>query len=463
MQDLLASVTLFKNLNEADLARAAALVQEIDVAAGDILFHEGDASACAYIICAGQVEVIKRSQGRDILLAVEGRRGVIGEMSLIDRTPRTATVRARTDVHLAVIGQEQFDHLLATSPSAARAITETVLSRWRKNQSLLRQAEKMTQLGTLVAGMAHELNNPAAALRSGAEALRSTLPQVEQTYQRLRSFELTGEQQRELARLTSAVESLGSDTPALGALAQSDLEAEFEAHLERCGVPDAWQSAPLLVELGYDTAGLAALTAAFPGEQLAAVLDWLEARHAIQSLLAEIGSGAQRITKVVGGLLTYAHLDSGTVEHFDIHEALDDALRAVEDKLAADVAVHRVYAADLPPVEGYGTELEQVWRHLVDNAADALNGSGDLTLRTRRDGAGVCVEVEDNGPGIPPEVQARIFEPFFTTKPPGKGAGLGLYTSYSIVALKHRGEITVESQPGRTVFRVWLPTTLPHS
>lgn len=462
MQELLAKVSLFSNLSETDLARMAQLVQEVDVRAGDILFTEGDPSSCAYIICSGEVEITKRTRGRDVLLAVEGSSTVIGEMSLVDHTPRTATVRARTDVHLATISQEQLEHLLESSPSAARAMLETVLSRWRQNQSSLRQAEKMTQLGTLVAGIAHELNNPSAALQRGAEALRSALPEAEATYQRLLSFDLTADQQREITRIAAAVDTLGS-APDLDALARSDLEGEFEAHLERCDVPDAWQAAPILVELGYDTMDLISLTSAFPSEQLGAVLDWLETKTLIQSLLSEIADGAQRISKVVGGLKTYVYLDRGPVQRVDIHEGLDDTLRLLAGKLEPGVTVHRDYRPDVPPIEGYGSELNQVWTHLIDNAADALNGRGTLTVRTRRDGEGIVVEVEDDGPGVPSEIGLRLFEPFFTTKPPGRGLGLGLHTSYSIVALKHRGEITFESRPGQTVFRVWLPIHLPHA
>jgi signal transduction histidine kinase len=240
-------------------------------------------------------------------------------------------------------------------------------------------------------------------------------------------------------------------------MARSDREYELESWLEGRNVQYAWELAPALANMGYDSASLADLCSRFSSEQLLAVLTWLVASYNVYSLLEEINQGAGRISEIVKALKQYVYLDQAPMQQVDIHEGLDNTLVLMRGKLKGGITVHREYAENLPKIEAYGSELNQVWTNLIDNAADAMNGQGLLTLRTFTDGDCVVVEIEDNGPGIPEDVVGKVFDPFFTTKPVGKGTGLGLNITYNIVVQKHRGDIKIDSQPGRTVFRISLP------
>jgi signal transduction histidine kinase len=241
------------------------------------------------------------------------------------------------------------------------------------------------------------------------------------------------------------------------ALARGDREYELEAWLEARGVSDAWEYASTLVNLSYSTQELGAMAEHFAADQLPTVICWLKATYDISGLLNEIGQGAERISQIVKALKTYSYLDQAPVQAVDVHEGLDNTLVILRHKLESGIGVRREYAPDLPRIQAYGSELNQVWTNILDNAADAMDGQGQIIIRTRQDGDWIVVEIEDNGPGIPPEIQPRLFDPFFTTKPPGQGTGLGLDISYNIIAHRHRGDIKVISRPGTTCFQVWLP------
>ena len=213
----------------------------------------------------------------------------------------------------------------------------------------------------------------------------------------------------------------------------------------------------MLVDLGFDNARLEELARSFPPEAFPRVAAWLAATHAVNQLVAEVMEGARRISAIIKALKSYSYLDQAPIQAVNVQEGIENTLLILRSKLKTGIKVHREYAPDLPAIQGYGSELNQVWTNILDNAADALNGQGEITIRTRAEDKSVVVEIEDNGPGIPPDVQKRIFEPFFTTKPVGKGTGLGLHISYNIIVHKHRGDIKVFSEPGRTCFQVRLP------
>jgi signal transduction histidine kinase len=326
-----------------------------------------------------------------------------------------------------------------------------------EQERMLRQSERLATLGRLSAGVAHELNNPAAAVQRGAAQLANAIEQLEDARFRLGQLTHTDSQQ-------AAVEELhhlaldGADRPVtLSALERSDREAALEESLHRSGVREAWDIAPTLVELGYERATIDDLAGRFAGPELEAALASLTGSTVAHRMLREIGDSAGRITEIVKALKTYTYMDQSPVQFLDVNEGLDNTLVMLRGKLKRGVDVERDYAFDLPPVQGNGGELNQVWTNIIDNAIDAMEGEGTLRIKTREHDGCVTVTITDDGPGIPAEVVAHIFDPFFTTKPLGEGTGLGLNISHNIVAQKHHGEITVESRPGATSFIVRLP------
>jgi len=302
-----------------------------------------------------------------------------------------------------------------------------------------------------LAEVAHELNNPAAAVRRGVAHLAEALRRTGAMERQLGALDLDGDWLTALdERARSAARSPAPDD----ALDRSDAEDAIEAWLDDQDVPEPWELAPALAAMRYDVPTL---------DQLAAdrgapppVLQWLAARHEVYSLLAEIEAGAARVASIAQALKYHSGPEPAAPEPVDIHEGLEDTLRILRGKLA-DVEVRRDLAARLPEVSGYPGELGRVWTNLVDNAVYAMGGRGTLTLRTRTAGDWVEVEVQDDGAGIPEEIQSRIFDPFFTTKGPTGGMGLGLDMSRAIIADRHHGSLTFRSEPGRTTFTVRLP------
>ena len=321
----------------------------------------------------------------------------------------------------------------------------------------LRQSEKLATLGKLSAGMAHELNNPAAAAQRGAAQLQATFSNLQQTHLKLGELSLDESQIETLLALDTLAQERAKEPAELDSLKRSDREDEVEAWLQEKGIENAWDVAPTLVNLGYDCDALNTLVASFDRVQFRAVIEWLSDTHTIYSLLEEIGQGTGRISEIVRALKDYTYLDQAPVQAVDIHDGLDSTLVILRSKLRKGVTVRREYDPDLPQIQALGSQLNQVWTNIIDNAIGALNGDGEIILRTRHDDLWVIVEIEDNGSGIPEEIIPILFEPFSTTKPPGKGTGLGLNISHNIVVQKHQGRIDVHSRPGKTRFEVRLP------
>ena len=457
MFDALRRSELFGELSDDDLQRLCLNIEYVRLAAGETLFAQGSPGDKAYFIQEGQLEILNASGGREVLIAVRKPGELIGEMALLEQAPRSAAVRARQDSLLYAIGKQQFDQLFGSSPAALKNMLHTVLFRLRETQAMLQHSERMAQLGTLTAGVAHELNNPASAVRRAADQLREELPRFKQAQLALQLLSLTAGQRSKLnAEIRQAEEQAGRP-PELDPLARSDRESALETWLESHGVSDPWQLAPALVDLAYDAARLEDLAREFGPEQFGTVIQALNASYLIQRLSTEIGQAAGRISELVRALKGYSYLDQGPVQPVDVHQGLEDTLMILRGKLKPGISVRREYAEDLARIQGYGSELNQVWTNLIDNALDAVDGAGEIVLRTRNEGDWIVVEVNDNGPGIPEELQGRVFDQFFTTKEPGKGTGLGLDISYRIVVDKHRGNIRLSSQPGNTRFEVWLP------
>jgi signal transduction histidine kinase len=462
--EFLRKIPLFSSLPDDDLQSLCQIVQEFHLPSGQVLFEEGSTGDMAYIIRGGEVEIVKISQKREILLATRGPGEVFGEIALIFDSPRTATVRARTDTDLVGIGREDLRKLLQISPSAAASMFDIVLSRLQNTQNLLKQSEKMAQLGTFTAGIAHELNNPSAAVQRSAQQLDKALFDSAHTFMRLVREELTSLQQEALERFVKLAQQRAREMPDIDPLQRSDREVELEEWLEVKGVEDAWESAITLVNLDFSDEDLEALAAVFSGDQLPVIIGWLNNNYTIFNLLNELKQGAQRISAIVKALKSYTYLDQAPIVRYNVHQGLDDTLLILRHKLKSGLTIKREYDASLPEIDAHGSELNQVWTNLIDNAADAIQNSGTkdgvINISTRQEGKWIIVTIEDNGPGISSDVLPRIFEAFYTTKPIGQGTGLGLDISYNIVVRRHQGDIRVRSEPGQTQFEVWLPTEL---
>lgn len=326
-----------------------------------------------------------------------------------------------------------------------------------QQEVMLRQSEKLATLGKLSAGVAHELNNPAAAAQRGAAQLMSAFTRLQAVYLQIGNLCLGESQTAALLKMDRHVQERAKKPEYVDALTRSDREIEWEDWLVDRGIANPWIAAPMLAQLGYSQNELSDLLADFTPSQLGVVMEWLECSHSIYGLTEEIGHGTQRIAEIVKALKAYTYLDQAPHQLVNVHDGLDNTLIILRSKLQSGVTVQRDYAPDLPLIDAYGSELNQVWTNLIDNSIDAMNGKGEIHLRTRHEGEWVVVEVEDRGPGIPASIQAHIFDPFFTTKPPGQGTGMGLNISHNIIVQRHKGRIDLYSQPGHTRFEVRLP------
>jgi signal transduction histidine kinase len=452
----LAKVPLFMGLPIEDLERLCGIAKEVRFQAGGVIFEQGSPGDFAYVIKEGEIEISCLSDGRQVPLARRGPGEVIGEMALLEEAPRMATARALTDSVLVRVSREQLDQLLGSSPSAARAILSTVMRRLRETETALRQSEKMAQLGILAAGMAHELNNPAAAAIRGAKQLGAALEELLSGPTAVAGLQLSAPQLEELrGRLAEAVRP--ERRPAeLSVLERSDRQEALERWFSQRGLAGADRLSGELADMGYEPQRLEALARLYSLPQLEKLLPLICAAYQARTLLEEIAQGAGEIAAIVKALKSYVYLDQSPVQEVDIHEGLENTLIILRHKLKTGITVKRDFAAGLPRLQAHGGELNQVWTNLIDNAADSLEGKGEIVLRTREEGGWITVEVEDNGPGIPPEIQSKVFTLFFTTKPLGKGSGQGLNITYNIVR-RHGGTIDFKSQPGNTIFTVRLP------
>jgi signal transduction histidine kinase len=319
------------------------------------------------------------------------------------------------------------------------------------------QREKMMALGKLSAGLAHELNNPASAASVAADNLREAVCQMRAADLAIDRMMLPAEQRLALSEAEQKL--LEAPPPAntnADPLERSDREQSIGTWLEERGLAEAWDLAGVLADAGFDRAGIAQLTAGFTPEVLAPVLDRLAAALSVTRLVEIIESSTRRISQLVKAVKEYSYMDQSSEQEIDIHDGIENTLLILGHRLKRGIRVTREFDRGLPKICAFGSELNQVWTNLIVNAIDAMGETGELEIRTARDGGSLLVEVIDSGDGIPAESQPHIFEPFFTTKPVGQGTGLGLDTANRIVR-KHRGSMRFESRPGRTVFQVRLP------
>lgn len=461
--DYLRRVEILASLSDTDLLRLLGLARQEEVPSGSWLIREGESGDEMFVVLDGALDVSIREGSVDEVVARRGRGEVVGEMALLGSGRRSASVRASRDTRVLAIGREAFASLLALSPDAATSIYRTSVERERTLVSTLARREKLAALGTMAAGLAHELNNPAAALKRSAAELGTVLRERDLTAIALFGSDLEpGEMETTLRLGEISAEVFGEAAAVVvpGAV-DSDSESELGDFLEDLGVSDAWNSAAALADAGWTSARLGGVLAAYSTPKKGLVIAWLAADASCRVLQREIAACSEAISALVGAVKDYAHLDRAAIASVDVHASLENTLVILKHRLTVGkVVVQRQYAQNLPLIEGYPGELTQVWTNLIDNAVSAMAGGGALTLRTAAGDSQVTVEVIDEGPGIPADVADHVFEPFLTTKGVGEGTGLGLYITKEIVEQRHGGSLTFTSRPGSTTFRVTLPLRL---
>jgi signal transduction histidine kinase len=453
---LLRRVPIFLELSEEDLSSIADGAEPVELAAGEVLASEGEPGDALFVIVSGELQVVKRSRTTDVPIALLGPGEIVGEMAIFEELPRNASMRAVAPTRVIRIGRDVVLDLLSTRPSATLSMLRTVMGRLRGTEGMLREREKLAALGTLSAGLAHELNNPAAAVQRSAALLQDGLDRWAAATGALGTVVDDQEHAAFVAELAEEVARHAGLPVQLDPLDASDLAWELETFLAERGVAGAGELAPALVGGGWDRAHLERIEAEFPGDALGRIVTWVAAGSAVHALEDEVATGAGRISEIVKAVKEYSFMDQAPVQRVDVRSGLDNTLVILRPKLKRGVTVVRDYQPDLPEIEAFGSELNQVWTNILDNAIDAMAGQGEIRIRAFTRDADVVVEICDNGPGMPPEVRERIFEPFYTTKPPGSGTGLGLHISHNVIA-RHGGRIDVRSGPEGTCFEVVLP------
>jgi signal transduction histidine kinase len=432
--------------------------------AGVDVVREGDSAVFFYVLLSGRIQLLKQHEGADVVLSTADQPGAYaGATQAFVSASRdqsyVSTLRTVTSTRLFKLRAEDFAYVLRTWFPMAVHLLDGLFLGMSNAEALVGQREKLVALGALSAGLAHELNNPAAAEVRAADALRERLQAGRRALVTLAPGLSRNELQAMLDLLGEAVEAAGNP-PSLSTLEAGDLEDALAGRLEAAGVEDAWDVAPSLVAAGVDEAWLGRVTEA-AGSSAPAAVRWLAVGLDIESLVGEIRNSAGRIAELVGAMRDYSHLDPGPFEEVDLHDGLTKTLIMLSHKFKHGIQLVKEYDRSLPKIRARPGELNQVWTNIIVNAVDAMGGKGTLTIRTSRDRDCVLIEIADTGPGIPPELQQRIFEPFFTTKDVGQGTGLGLDISYRIIVRRHHGDIQVKSVPGDTRFQVWLPIDQP--
>jgi signal transduction histidine kinase len=446
----LSRVTAFANLPEDQIEWFLNRAEELHFKAGETAFRQGDPADAMFVILEGQLQ--GRGELGVMLSSKPGDVTGILPFSRMKQFPLEARVTA--DAKILRFPSSLFPELVQKMPELTQRLVGLMSDRIRETTRMEQQRDRLASMGKLSAGLAHELNNPASAAKRAASQLRQVLKKIRDASQELGTRELTAEQKSEIEKLEASLIH-HSEAPR-DPLQLSDLEEQIDSLLRSHGQNDLWQLAGELARNNVNPEAVDSLFSRLDADTARAALIRIAASIEIANLLDEIESGTSRISDLVRAIKEYTYMDQTPVQNVDVVKSLETTLVILNHKLKRGVVVRRDYQPVPLLVNSFGSELNQVWTNIIDNAIDAMSGKGELQVRTYRDRNFVVVEIADNGPGISPEIQPHIFEPFFTTKKVGEGTGLGLDTAMRIVR-KHRGSIEVTSKPGDTRFQVWLP------
>jgi signal transduction histidine kinase len=457
--DDLRKIEVFSDLPNDQLDWLVEHFEERSFQPGEIMGREGEPLDHLTVILEGEMRV-QWGSGADEFIFRGFAGQVTGLLPYSRLTHYGATSRAVLPTRVANLHRSQFPEMLQHMPLLGQRLVSIMADRIRETTRLETQRDKMVALGKLSAGLAHELNNPAAAAQRAAASLREALETVREASIRLARHALSTEQREMITRFERDAKHASGNSA--DPLAQSDREESITAWLDARHVPDAWKIAPAIADAGMEISRLDCLAGQVSEEVLFDALTRITSLLTIAKLIDEIEISTKRITYLVQAVKEYSYMDQAAMKEIDLQQGLENTLIILSHKLKCGITVVREYAENLPRVCAFGGELNQVWTNLMANAIESMHGKGELRVRTAQEFDRVFVEIGDNGPGIPPDVLPHIFEPFFTTKKVGEGTGLGLDTASRIIR-NHHGEIRVSSQPGDTRFQVFLPLTQPKS
>jgi len=449
----LLKVPAFADLPNDQITWFIGKAKEMKLRAGDTIFRQGDPADTMYVILDGQLQVRGDLGGETVVLPLKPG-DVTGVLPFSRMKQFTVGARALSDSRALSFPVSLFPELVQRMPELAQRLVGLMSDRIRETTRREQQRDRLASLGKLSAGLAHELNNPASAAKRAASQLRDVLKKIRDASHELGRRDLSVAQKAEIEKLETAF--VQSNEAPSDALTLSDLEEQIDSLLRSHGQNDLWQMAADLARKNIKPEALESLFAILDADTARAALVRIAASVEIATLLNEIESGTSRISDLVRAIKEYTYMDQTPLQNIDIVKGLETTLTILNHKIKHGIDVERDYQKLPLLVNSFGSELNQVWTNIIDNAIDAMKGEGKLQVRTYRQDDCVVVEITDNGPGIPDEAQAHIFEPFFTTKGVGEGTGLGLDTVLRIVK-KHSGDIQVTSKPGLTRFQVWLP------
>jgi signal transduction histidine kinase len=455
------SLFLFEKLADEQLAR---LCHEghVEVVQPGVVYSEGDPAAFLYVMIEGTVVLTRKVGGDDVEINRTSHRGAYGGAYMAylgTRLPQVYqnSMRAVEPSRFFVLGADCFAQIMDEWFPMAVHLLEGLFFGGKASNELVGQRERLLALGSLSAGLTHELNNPAAAAVRATSSLRERVAGMRGKLRLLAGGRYERATLETLIELQQRAVEKVSKAPKLDPLATSDAEDEISDWIDDRGIADGWVLAPTFVQAGLDVEWLDQVRDTVGDDMLEPALRWLNYTVETELLMNEIEDATTRISSLLGAAKQYSQLDRAPFQIVDVHDLLDSTLLMLSAKMGSGVTVKKDFDRTLPKIPAYAAELNQVWTNLIDNAVYAMQGTGTLTVRTARDGERVLIEVRDTGPGIPHELRQRIFEPFFTTKPMGEGTGLGLDICWRIVVNKHQGDMRVQSEPGDTRFEVRLP------